>query len=233
MKKSIVCTTLTFVVISLMIISGFSPVFSQEKIPHYSYATVEHDPLNARLYTLENGLTVYMTVYKDSPRIQASIAVRAGSKHDPADATGLAHYLEHLLFKGTDRFGTKDFEREQPLLDEIIYLYEEYDRATDPDERQEIYREIDTISNVAATYAIPNEYDKMLTSLGATGTNAYTWVEQTVYVNTIPANQIENWLAIEAERFRKPVMRLFHTELEVVYEEKNRSGVFRGHPQRR
>ncbi|MFZ4592579.1 MAG: insulinase family protein, partial [Ignavibacteria bacterium] len=138
-------------------------------------------------------------------------------------ATGLAHYLEHMLFKGTDKFGTKDFSIEGKLINEIIDLYEQHRATTDPDLRKAIYRKIDSVSYVASGYAIPNEYDKMLASIGATGTNAYTSSEQTVYINEIPSNQLGNWLNIESERFRQPIMRLFHTELEVVYEEKNRS----------
>jgi len=187
----------------------------------YTYTTVDGDPLKARVYKLDNGLTVYLTVNKEEPRIQTFIAVRAGSKYDPAETTGLAHYLEHMLFKGTDKFGTMDYSKEKPLIDEIINLYETYRKTKDKDKRKEIYHKIDSVSGEASKYAIANEYDKMLASIGAKGTNAYTWVEQTVFVNDIPSNQIEKWLTIEAERYRNPVMRLFHTELEAVYEEKN------------
>ncbi|MFN3561354.1 MAG: M16 family metallopeptidase [Chloroherpetonaceae bacterium] len=189
----------------------------------YKYETAPNDPLKARIYTLKNGLKVYMTVYKNEPRIQTYIAVRAGSKHDPADATGLAHYLEHMLFKGTDKFGTTDAAQEKFYLDQVIRLYDIYKRTTDEAKRATLYRQIDSLSFLASKFAIANEYDKMLASMGAKGTNAYTWVEQTVYVNDIPSNQLEKWLEVEAERFRNPVMRLFHTELEVVYEEKNRT----------
>lgn len=187
----------------------------------YSYTTVDGDPMKTRIYKLNNGLTVYLTVYKNEPRIQTYIPVRAGSKNDPADATGLAHYLEHMVFKGTDQYGTKDFAKEKPLIDEIFNLYDKYSKTTNQKKRQEIYHQIDSISGVAAKYAIANEYDKMLAIIGAKGTNAYTWNEQTVYTNDIPSNQLENWIKIEAERFRSPVFRLFHTELEAVYEEKN------------
>ena len=187
----------------------------------YSYITVPNDPLHTRIYTLDNGLTVYMSPHRDEPRIYTSIAVRAGSKNDPAETTGLAHYLEHMLFKGTDSIGALDYEKEKVELQKIIDLYEEYRSTDDPDKRTDIYRQIDSTSNFAAEFTIPNEYDKLLSSIGARGTNAYTWVEQTVYLNDIPSNQFEKWLAIEAERFRNPVMRLFHTELETVYEEKN------------
>lgn len=193
-----------------------------EKDASYSYQTVPNDPLKTRIYTLKNGLTVYMTVYKDEPRIQTYIAVKAGSKYDPSDATGLAHYLEHMLFKGTDKFGTTNASKEISEIDKIIGLYEIYRTKKDTLERKRIYHQIDSVSNVASRYAIANEYDKLVGAIGAKETNAYTWVEQTVYKNDIPSNQLEKWLTIEAERFRNPVMRLFHTELEVVYEEKNR-----------
>ena len=187
----------------------------------YTYTTVEGDPMKTRIYTLDNGLKVFLTVYKDEPRIQTYIPVKTGSKNDPSDATGLAHYLEHMLFKGTDKFGTKDYSKEKPLVDEIIGLYEKHRSTTDSKKRKEIYRQIDSVSGLAAKYAIANEYDKLMADLGASGTNAYTWVEQTVYTNDIPSNQLEKWIMIEAERFRNPVMRLFHTELEAVYEAKN------------
>ncbi|MBS1650871.1 MAG: insulinase family protein [Bacteroidetes bacterium] len=187
-----------------------------------NYESVSGDPLNARIYTLENGMKVYLSVYKDAPRIQTYIAVRAGSKNDPADATGLAHYLEHMVFKGTDVFGTKDFKKENAEIQKIEQLYEVYRKTRDDAQRKKIYHQIDSVSGVAAKYAIANEYDKMLAAIGAVGTNAFTSNDQTVYVNDIPSNQTSNWLKIEAERFRKPVLRLFHTELEAVYEEKNR-----------
>jgi predicted Zn-dependent peptidase len=188
----------------------------------YKYETAPNDPLNTRIYTLSNGLKVYLTVYKNAPRIQTYIATRAGSKNDPSDCTGLAHYLEHMLFKGTDKYGSKDYAKEKVELDKIEALFEVYRKTKDEAKRKALYHQIDSISGYASTFAIANEYDKMLSSIGARGTNAYTWLEQTVYVNDIPSNQLDKWTTIEAERFRNPVMRLFHTELEAVYEEKNR-----------
>lgn len=207
------------IIFSLLILATASQAVAQKVYP---YESAPNDPLNARIYHLDNGLTVYLSVYKNAPRIQTYIATRAGSKNDPKDATGLAHYLEHMLFKGTDKYGSKDYEKEKVELDKIEGLYEVYRKTTDAAERKRIYHRIDSISGVASGYAIANEYDKMMSSIGAKGTNAYTWVEQTVYVNDIPSNQLEKWLSIESERYRNPVMRLFHTELEAVYEEKNR-----------
>jgi len=188
----------------------------------YDYSTVENDPLNTLIYTLDNGLKIYMSVNKNEPRIQTNIAVNTGSKQDPSDATGLAHYLEHMLFKGTSEMGTVNWNSEKGILEDISDLYEMRRSVVDQEERKVIYHKIDSLSLIAANYAVPNEYDKMISSLGAKGTNAYTSLERTVYVNDIPSNELEKWLMIESERFSELVLRLFHTELETVYEEFNR-----------
>ncbi|MDP4266835.1 MAG: insulinase family protein [Bacteroidota bacterium] len=187
----------------------------------YKFETIPGDPLNARIYTLKNGLKVYMTVYKNEPRIQTYIAVKTGSKNDPSDCTGLSHYLEHLMFKGTQNFGTLDYNKEKPYLDKIDSLYDVHKMTRDTNKRKYLYHVIDSVSLVASKYAIANEYDKIVASFGAKGTNANTSNERTVYVNDIPSNQLSKWLDLEAERFTDPVFRLFHTELEAVYEEKN------------
>lgn len=187
----------------------------------YTYKYVSNDPSETRFYTLKNGLTVILSEQHDEPRIQSFIAVKAGSKTDPANHTGLAHYLEHMLFKGTDKFGTLDYVKEKPLLDIIDDLYEQYNHTTDEAKRTAIYRQIDSVSNEAAKFAIANEYDKIVASLGAQGSNAFTSFEQTVYLEDVPSNTIDKYLALQAERFRNPVFRIFHTELEAVYEEKN------------
>ena len=187
----------------------------------YKYETVEGDLTEARIYTLDNGLTVYLSVNNEEPRIQTYIAVRTGSKNDPSVTTGLAHYLEHLMFKGTDTFGTTDYEAEKPFLDDIEARYEKYRTLTDPEERRIAYHEIDSVSQLAAQYFIPNEYDKLMSTIGAEGTNAYTSEDVTCYVEDIPSNEIENWAKIQADRFQNMVIRGFHTELEAVYEEYN------------
>lgn len=181
------------------------------------------DPLNASIYELDNGLQVFLTENHEEPRFYAEIAVRAGSKHDPADATGLAHYLEHLLFKGNQNLGTLDYEAEKPHLDRIVELYEEHFSETDTGRRAEIYAEINSEAQQAAEYAVPNEIDKLYNSMGGSGLNAHTWYEETVYKVGLPSNRLQQWAEIESDRFVNPVFRLFHTELETVYEEKNRT----------
>ena len=204
-------------------IYGQSFQWKEGKSGNFTYKYVENDPTHARFYTLDNGLTVILSPTDKDPRIQAYIAVKAGSKTDPATNTGLAHYLEHIMFKGTDKFGTLDWEKEKPLLEKIDNLYEEYNQTTDDAKRKNIYHQIDSVSGVASHFSIANEYDKMMAEMGAQGTNAFTSFEQTVYTDDVPSGAIDKYLTVQAERFRNPVLRIFHTELEAVYEEKNRS----------
>lgn len=189
----------------------------------FKWKTLPNDPLQARFYELKNGFQILLARDASQPRIYTYIPVRAGSNTDPSTHTGLAHYLEHMLFKGSESFGTLDYSKEKPYLDEIDRLFEQYNRTKNPVERKKIYRAIDSVSGLAAKWAIGNEYDKMMTDMGAKGTNAFTWYEQTVYLEDIPANAVDRFLKVQTERFSKPVFRIFHTELEAVYEEKNRS----------
>ena len=181
MKKNVFLTV--FLAIALALNGGAK---------EYKYQTVKGDLMNSRLYTLDNGLKVYLTVNKEKPRIQTYIAVRTGSRNDPAETTGLAHYFEHLMFKGTTHFGTSDYEKEAPLLKEIEDRFEAYRKVTDPSLRKELYHGIDSVSQLAAQYNIPNEYDKLMASIGAQGTNAYTSNDVTCYTEDIPSNEVEN-----------------------------------------
>ncbi|MBQ0022426.1 MAG: insulinase family protein [Prevotellaceae bacterium] len=185
------------------------------------YEAVDGDPMKVRIYTLSNGLKVYLSQNKEKPRVAAHITVNTGHRNDPAETTGLAHYLEHLMFKGTSHFGTTDYAAEKPLLDKITQLYEEHYRLTDPEARKQKYQEIDSVSQLAAQYNIPNEYDKLMTSIGSEVTNAYTSFDITNYTEDVPSNELEKWAKIQSDRFQNMVIRGFHTELEAVYEEKN------------
>jgi predicted Zn-dependent peptidase len=188
----------------------------------YTYKYVTNDPSKSRFYTLKNGLTVILSPNTEKPNIEFRMSIRAGSNTDPKNATGLAHYLEHLLFKGTDKFGTANWAKEKPYLDKIDALYEKYNKTTDPVLRKEIYKEIDKTSGEASNFSIANEYDKMIAGIGGNSSNAHTWYEETVYNEGFPSNSVDKFLALQGERFRKPIFRIFHTELEAVYEEKNR-----------
>lgn len=217
------------VLISIISIGSISNLFSKYASKTatdkngFKYEYVENDPIQARIYTLDNGLKIYLSRNEEKPEINTQIAVKAGSTYDPAQTTGLAHYLEHMLFKGTSKIGALDWEKEKVLLKQISDLYEKQRNESDPAKKKEIYKEIDRVSGEAAKLVAANELDKMVTSLGARGTNAFTSTERTVYINTIPSNELEKWLQLEQERFSELVLRLFHTEIEAVYEEFNMS----------
>ncbi len=220
MKSKISIIPLFFLFLIPVVMSA-KPAQSLFTKPPFPFDTVSGDELNVREYTLKNGLKVFLAVNKDIPRIQTYIAVRVGSKNDPKNNTGLAHYLEHMMFKGTSHFGTLNWNAEAPLINSIESLYEQHRATDDPAKRAAIYKQIDSISYIASQYAISNEYTKLMSLIGAQGTNASTSYDYTIYQEDIPANRVEEWLAIESDRFKNNVIRLFHTEMEAVYEERN------------
>lgn len=182
--------------------------------------TYAGDPLGVHRVVLDNGLTVFLSENHERPEVFGAVVVRTGAKNDPPEDTGMAHYLEHMLFKGTETLGTTDWTREQPLQARLEQLYERR-RATTGRARERIDAEIREVVAQTYAYTVPNEIDQLLEAIGATGVNAFTTYDETVYHNTFPASQMEAWLAIYAQRFVDPVFRLFPTELEAVYEEKN------------
>ncbi|HEY8375121.1 MAG TPA: pitrilysin family protein, partial [Nannocystis sp.] len=188
-----------------------------------THGPLPDDPLAVSVHRLKNGLTVYISTDRQKPRVSGWIAVRAGSRSDPANSTGLAHYLEHMLFKGTDELGTLDHAAETPHLQRIEQLYRDLRATTDPEARRRIIAEIDAENQKVAATAIPNEFDRLYAELGIVDVNAFTSFDQTVYVADIPSNRIDTWALVEGERFADPVFRLFFTEIEAVYEEKNLS----------
>ncbi|HSD86421.1 MAG TPA: pitrilysin family protein, partial [Kofleriaceae bacterium] len=178
------------------------------------------DTTHTTIHRLSNGMTVYISPDKQEPTITAYVAVHAGGSYDPKDSTGLAHYLEHMLFKGTSKLGTADFAKEKPHLDKIASLYD--DLRKPGSDRARILKDIDSETQAAAAFAIPNELDQLYSQLGIGGLNAFTNQDSTVYVTEIPKNRVDQWAHVEAQRYADAVFRLFWPELEAVYEEKNR-----------
>ncbi len=180
--------------------------------------------LKTKTFYLDNGLKVVLCEDHSQPEINGSVYVHAGSKNDPLDATGMAHYFEHIMFKGTDKIGTTNWEAEKVFLDSIDMMYDQLHETSDPEARKDIQRKINQLSIASTDYAIPNEVDVILTQMGGSGLNAGTAYDQTMYFNTFPSNQLSKWMDVYVERFRNPVFRLFQSELETVYEEKNMYG---------
>ena len=178
-------------------------------------------PLHVETHYLSNGLKVILAEDPSEPKIFGSVIVHAGSKNEDTAYTGVAHYFEHMMFKGTDRIGTTDWAKESLYLDSISKAYDLLHDAKSEEERHKIQLEINRLNIEANKYAIANETDAILQKMGCTGLNAGTSCDYTIYYNYLPSNQLENWMDVYTERFRNPVYRLFQGELEAVYEEKN------------
>lgn len=217
MKTLKINLNIRFSLLIAFLLFALYPAFAQDN----NNNNINTEALKVKKIVLENGLTVLLNEDHSLPEILGGIVVKAGSKNDPADATGMAHYLEHMCFKGTKELGTTDFEKEKPHLDEIYKLYDQLGQTKNEKDRAEIQKKINEASVKAAEYAIPNEMDRLLKSIGGKGVNAFTSFEVIVYHNSFPPHQVEKWLDIYSHRFTDPVFRLFQPELEVVYEEKN------------
>jgi len=199
-------------------------VVSLLSLPPVANAETGGDPMDVVVHTLDNGLTVYLSENHQEPRISAWVMTRAGASQDPRDATGMAHYLEHLLAnKGTQRMGTLDHAAEKPHLDRIRALYDELFTTTDEARRAELYAQIDAEGQAANEYTVANELKQLWGLMGGRGLNAFTNSDMTAYVIDMPSNRLGHWARIEGDRFSSPVFRSFHTEVETVFEEKNRS----------
>jgi len=172
-------------------------------------------------YKLNNGLTVILNEDHRESKVFGVVITKAGGKNDPSDATGMAHYQEHMLFKGTQQLGTKNWEKEKPHIDKIFELYDLLGKTKDDAERKKIQQQINDESIKANEYVIPNEFSNIIKEMGGTMLNAGTGPDVTMFFNQFPPNQIEKWLEIYSHRFINPVFRSFQAELEVVYEEKN------------
>ncbi len=215
--------------LALLLAAGRSPArttvppVAAPVVPAPVLSPLPGDLLGATVHRLANGLTIYLSPSTRVPRVTAWVAVRTGSRNDPADCTGLAHYLEHMLFKGTSRIGTMDWEQEKPHLDRIVALYDRRFKSRDGKERDRLLKEIDRENAAGAAFEVPNELDRLYARLGFDDVNAFTMDEGTVFVCSFPRNRAAVWAKVEADRFTHAVFRLFPTELETVYEEKNRA----------
>ncbi|MGM9759595.1 MAG: M16 family metallopeptidase [Parabacteroides sp.] len=176
-------------------------------------------PLRVQEYKLSNGLTVWLNEDHSQPKVFGAVVVKAGAKDCPD--TGIAHYFEHMMFKGTDRIGTIDYPAEKRLLDQIEVKYDELAVTEDAARRKQLLQEINALNVQAAEYVIPNEFDRLISRYGGTKLNAGTSYDFTVYYNTFAPQYMAHWAELNSERLRNPVFRLFQNELETVYEEKN------------
>ena len=175
-----------------------------------------------KAFKLKNGLSVYIWEDNTKSDVFGLVGVRTGAVNDPAEYTGLAHYLEHVMFKGTDKIGTLDWSAEEPIYKKIIAKYDEMANETDPVKKEAIGKEINELTIEAGKVSVSNEFSNLMESMGGKNLNAATGMDLTFYHNSFPTFQINKWLEISSQRFLNPVFRTFQSELETVYEEYNR-----------
>lgn len=192
----------------------------------YQSQAEDLNALKVKEYRLENGLTVWLNEDHSQPKVFGAVVVKAGAKDCPD--TGIAHYFEHMMFKGTDRIGTLDYESEKVLLDSIAMKYDELAMTEDTAARTRLQKEINELSIRSSEYVIPNEFNRLINRFGGSGLNAATSYDATIYFNTFSPQYMVQWAEINSERLINPVFRLFQSELETVYEEKNMYGDFIG-----
>lgn len=205
----------SFVIRALLVSFSILPFWN------FLYSQSEGFSLKTEIYQLKNGLTIYLNEDSALPNIFGAVVVKGGSKRDPADATGIAHYFEHIMFKGTDKIGTLDYVKEKIYLDSIAELYDKLSSVTAAEDKNMIQKKINRLSIKSSEYAIPNETEKILGEMGCAYLNAGTSYDGIAYFNVLPSSQLQKWMMVYSHRFINPVYRLFQSELEAVYEEYN------------
>jgi len=214
-----------YCILIILVVNFSQPSFGQTVHSNddngFKYEYVKDDPIGMRVYTLENGLKVYMAQNTDEPRIYSLMAIRSGSANEPSESTGLAHYLEHLKFSGTDEIVNLDWEKEKALLEQIENLNEEYRSEKLLVEKNNIIKKMDSLSVLASQYSIDTEFNSLSQSIGSVIINGFTDKDRTGYHSLIPRNAIEQHLRLISENFSTLVPRNFLSEMSVVFEEYN------------
>ncbi len=190
----------------------------------YSYALLE----KVQEHHLANGATVLLVERHNSPTVAAYISFRVGGVNETSQERGVAHLLEHMLFKGTKTLGTKDYAVEKPVLEKIKTVGQRIDllvnsQEADPQELQQLRDQLKELQDEHRKLVVKNEFSKIYAENGGVGYNAFTGKDLTTYLINLPANKLELWAAIESDRLENAVFREFYTERDVVHEERRRS----------
>ena len=201
---------------ALLVVWGMS-------IPGFAYNLAD----KVKEFTLENGLKILVVERHASPTVSLYISHRVGAANEISGHTGIAHFLEHLRFKGTKTIGTRDYQQEKEVLHKIHETGDALDREVikgdnaDPQKMRDLRTRLESLQQEAATkWSIPGEIDRLYTEHGGGDLNAFTSQDMTTYHVSLPANKIELWARIEADRMANPVFREFYSERDVILEER-------------
>ena len=174
-------------------------------------------------FRLENGMKFIVLEHHEAPVVSFVTYADVGGANEPDGKTGVAHFLEHLAFKGTTRIGTRDYQAEKPMLDRLDELSEQIQAAKAAGKQAEVAKlqaEFTKVEGEATSLAKQNELGKIVEQAGGVGLNAQTSTDATVYFYSFPSNKLELWMSLESERFLEPVFREFYKEKDVILEER-------------
>ncbi|MCL2924077.1 MAG: insulinase family protein [Trichodesmium sp. MAG_R04] len=174
-------------------------------------------------FRLNNGMKFIVLERHNAPVISFAIYADVGSANEPDGETGVAHYLEHLAFKGTKKIGTKDYKAEKPILDKLDQIFAQIQQGRIDGKTEEVVQlqaNFEKAQQLASEYVNQNEFSKIVQQAGGVGLNAATSTDYTKYFYSLPANKLELWMSLESERFLEPVFREFYKEKQVILEER-------------
>jgi len=174
-------------------------------------------------FTLDNGMKFIVLERHQAPVVSFMLYADVGAVNEAEGETGVAHYLEHLAFKGTRQIGTKDYDAEKVLIDKMDTVFDQILTAEAAGETAQVAAlraELEALRQEAAQYVEQNEYGQIIEQAGGVGLNATTGADATRYFYSLPSNKLELWMSLESERFLEPVFREFYEEKEVILEER-------------
>ncbi|MBW2518969.1 MAG: insulinase family protein [Deltaproteobacteria bacterium] len=203
-----------FTLIPLLLCSALAEAVSlEEKVVEFEYA---------------NGLRLMVVDRPETPVVSAYITIGVGSVHETSETRGVAHLLEHMLFKGTKVLGTTDYASEKPLLEQIETVGSEIDRLrlnpqSDPEQIMALSKKLQELQADHKRFVVKDVFSKIYAENGGVGYNAFTGKDLTTYLISLPSNKLELWALIESDRMQNAVLREFYTERDVIREERRRS----------
>ncbi len=215
-----------FVASALIFLFGWSAIapsaFAQTK-PNSVQPYLDRVAAEVTEFTLDNGMKFIVLEQHEAPVASVMLYANVGASHEKDGHTGVAHYLEHLAFKGTTRIGTTNYAAEKVALDKLDKVFDQLLQAEAADNKAklgELQTQFAALQEEAASYVEQNKFGQIIEQAGGTGLNATTSADATRYFYNLPSNKLELWFSLESERFLDPVFREFYKEKEVILEER-------------
>ena len=208
------CLTIILILVGILVLN-----------PSLFPQTFEAIKNQVKLHALKNGMKFIVLERHDAPVVSFHVYADVGAANESYGITGISHLLEHMAFKGTKVVGTTDYEAEAKVLEEMDLLYDAIKRekaevVPEKEKLAEMEQKFEALRQKAKDYVVTNEFIDMMRREGDRGVNAYTSNDATQYIDSLPSNKLEFWMAMTSDRFLNPVFREFYKERDVVMEER-------------